>query len=579
MSSTETKPRRRQQQQQQEQQQQQHCNSTKSSPPKWLKESQTLFTKVQHLIDDGNYEAALRLANTIPFRHDVDRTTLSSYAELLDPYSMLLEQRLDQGKWDQGIADYHRLLSTPWGSAIPFNRRAVKATLLLHCALGRWDDVEKMLKRLQITMTTKTVGRMMVTLMDLKVSRHPASAAPAPAPAPTNRHAIGGDHIIRALQAFERTLGLQVNSKTLARIMGHLGDCGNMGAAYRLYRWVRGEKLCATNIRPPTLTHRCSRSIIYLAMIEAAIKNNDTATAERIWHERMHRGVFSDDPNAVHFKPATLSAYNILLNIYASQLPHPRLSRVRRTYRRLLNSGYTPDTYTYNTLMKAFVNVGEPDKAYQMFDTMVRSGNTRPDSRSINLLLRGWIEKNEWHHVEEFVQRLQQMDPMDLDGGTLDSEYTFNIMLQGFLRLDKRTMAVNRLLKSHGDWRQWKHLQPSIDQSYSLSPRTVWEIFESATGSTAKEIKSCLTFPLPSSRSSSRSSSLSSSQSSSQSTAGMISITRPLDQKPIFAGAFNQQGFNQVSCKLFIMAFTLANDPKSAELIKKWMLRCYPSLK
>jgi pentatricopeptide repeat protein len=249
----------------------------------------------------------------------------------------------------------------------------------------------------------------------------------------------------------------------------------------------------------------------------------------------MHRGTFSTHPTTPAFRPATLSAYNVLLNIYASQLPTPNLARVHRTYRRLLNAGHSPDAYTYNILIKAFVNVGKPDLASQVYDTM-RLHHHHHDSRAIHLLLRGWIEQRAWHQVEHFVARLTT-DRIQLD------HRAFNLMLQGFLQLHGRTATIDHLLKSHGDWAYWKHLQQQR-RPYALTSTDLWHLLGTVTGRTKQDLHHPAALPPP--------------------TGGG------------FAALFDDQAFNQVSCKLFIKAFTLANDRASASMIKAWMDASYP---
>ncbi|ORZ12409.1 hypothetical protein BCR42DRAFT_493760 [Absidia repens] len=481
--------------------------------------------KIQNWIDAGKYEQALERFTTLHYYDHVLADT-AMYAELLDPYAILLERRLQQGDWDQGLLDFGRLSSTPgWGSLLEYNRRAIKAVLTMHCAKGNWSRCETMLKHLRIEMTSKTVARMMGTLMELKTpgeDRHSMS-----------KYAVRGQHIVWALQTFERRLGVQVSAEALSRMVGYLGDRGLMEDAYRIYCWARKESTTGKQLnRKKTAvqhhhlgsTHRASKSILYLTMIEAAILNNDTAKAERIWHERMYRGTFN---NTITFRPASLSSYNILLNIYASQLPTPNLARVHRTYRRMLNAGYSPSTYTYNILIKAFVN------------------------------------------VEQFVQRLSS------DGVRLDKR-AFNIMLMGFLQLDGRIMAIDRLLKAHGDWTYWKYMQ-TVRKPYTLTSSELWRIWTSVTGQTKNELEQHYD------RQRKKQQRRQSPSSPSLPTTATTSLSSPPSSTKLtlgFAALFEQEqeAFNQVSCKLFIKAFTLANDPSSADIVKEWMFYSYPPI-
>lgn len=532
-----------------------------------LKNYQTQFNKIQQLIDNDHHDEALKILAAIPFTEkEKVNITDTELIKLLDPYAELLEKKLKLGNWDKGISTYNELITTSWKPVVQRNRRIIKATLAMYCAQGNWDECEKMLKHLKIQFTTKTIARIIFVLLRLNSNG-----------SDNNKYLVDGKYIVRSLQSFERILNLHVNSNTIAKIINHLGERGDIEDAYQLYRWIRGETTIGSKGKVKlTNLQRCNRSIIYLAMINASIKNNDTSKAERAWHDRMFRGTFSDDPNSIDFKPATLTSYNILLNIYASELPIPNLARVRRTYKRLLNCGFTPDINTYNTLIKAFVNSGKCDAAYQVFNTMLNSG-TQPDSWTINTLLFGWITRREWKAVEDFVKHLQE----EKIEKKLDM-VTFNILIQGFLQLDGKIMAVEHILKTRGDWNYLKYLKKSLNP-YTLTPKVIWDIFESVTGYKKKQIELHYKHHLKHRHS------LSSLSSSTSSTSSSLIHEKPKllptkDLKEInnksnsFVELFQEQGADQVTYKLFIKAFLEANDQVSAKKMTQWMIDYYTPL-
>ncbi|CAO3633247.1 unnamed protein product [Cunninghamella blakesleeana] len=530
-----------------------------------LKYYKTYFNKIQQLIDNDLHNEAVKALTTIPFTENEEvNATDTELLKMIDPYADLLERKLRLGNWDEGILTYNKLIATSWKPVIQHNRRIIKATVAMYCAQGNWDGCEKMLKDLKIQFTTKTIARIMLVLLKLNSNGNDK-----------NHFLVDGKYIVRSLQSFERILNIHVNANTIAKLINHLGERGDIEDAYQLYKWIRGE----TTIGPKgkvklTNLQRCNRSIIYLAMINASVKNNDTSKAERAWHDRMFRGTFSGDPNSIDFKPANLTSYNILLNIYASELPMPNLARVRRTYKRLLNHGFRPDITTYNTLIKAFVNSGKCDAAYQVFNTMLHSG-TQPDSWTINTLLFGWITKREWKAVEDFVKHLQE----EQIEKKLDM-ITFNILIQGFLQLDGKIMAVEHILKTRGDWNYLKYLKKSLNP-YTLTPKVIWNIFESVTGYKKKQIELHYKHHLKQKHSPS----LTSSSSSSSSLIHDKPILLPTkDLKEInnksnsFVELFQEQGADQITYKLFIKAFLEANDQVSAKKMTQWMIDYYTPL-
>ncbi|KAI9306806.1 hypothetical protein BJ944DRAFT_262932 [Cunninghamella echinulata] len=533
------------------------------------KKYQTQFIKIQELIDNDQFDEALKLLTTIPYTIEErkDAKIDTGIIQLLDPYAELLEKNLKSSNWEKGIFIYNELMATAWKPVVQYNRRIIKATLMIYCAQGKWDECERLLRHLQIQFTTKTIGRIMLVLLKLTHG---------------NRYLVDGEKIVRSLQSFERVLNIQVNPNTIAKIINHLGERGDIEDAYQLYRWIRGEISIGSKGKVKlTQLQRCNRSLIYLAMINASIKNNDTSKAERAWHDRIYRGTFSEDPNSINFKPATLTSYNILLNIYASELPAPNLARVRRTYKRLLNHGFTPDINTYNTLIKAFVNSGKCDAAYHVFNTMLHSG-TQPDSWTINTLLFGWITKREWKEVEDFVKHLQQ----EKMAQKLDM-VTFNILIQGFLQLDGKIMAVEHILKKRGDWNYFKYLKKS-SSPYSLTSKVIWDIFETVTGYKKKQIEYHYKHHLKNKHLSLSLSSLSTTNVITTSSLCQKS-TKPEaindnnnnnnnnnsnnnNKKGSFLELFQEQGADQVTYKLFIKAFLEANDQVSAKKMTQWMI-------
>ncbi|ORX51663.1 hypothetical protein DM01DRAFT_1346953 [Hesseltinella vesiculosa] len=488
----------------------------------------------------------------------------------LDPFvARLLEQPLEQGQLEAAWAHCEQLTATSWYPSFLHNRRFVKATLVMCCAKQQWRLCEEILRQRHIDMTSKTVARMIHTLIGL--NHHQGSPL-----------TISGRQIVRAIQSFERILNIQLNMYTVTKIMRYLGQVKpykkiegsaakkrslKIDDAYRLYCWVRGEigiKHHKSRSKL-TVTGRASSSQLYLTMIDIAMAHNRTDLAERAWHHRMYSGSHVSSPTIADFRPANLFAYNLLLNIYANELPAPNLDRIQRTYRRLIQHGHTPDVITYNTIIKALVNAGKATTAMDVLESMVASkpfhypgsspgeGNAdnekrciQPDQHTVNLVLQGWVDHRNWSEVEGYVKRIQELDLVrhfDI--------ISFNIMVRGFLHLDGQLLAEENLYKQVSEWSSVKRLQRSA-QPFPLSSTAIWEIFESTTGHQRHHLLTCLrensVHPCPTN-----------------------------ERYQGFQEMFHLNGTDPSTCKLFIKAFSLAKDPRAASLVTKWMFRRPPS--
>lgn len=423
----------------------------------------------------------------------------------LDCYAIVMEHWLTLGKWDDCIIEYERLkLEVP---EIMINRRIVKAVLTARFSNGQdWTLCAKELNRRKITFTTTTVTRILNTMMNLETKK-------------TGQPLVPGQNIITALQLMEKKLNLVLCVEDIGKIISGLGKRGDVENGFRLYTFVREN-----------VSERCASSILYKSMMTSATKNNDIRKLERVWVDMQYRKRYLNSDCQFESKEQhTLTRYNILLNGYASRLPKPDLTKVKKVFQRLLSQNLAPDIVTYNILIKSFVNANNMEAANQIFHKMIASG-IQPDNYSTNTILNGWIIRKDWNHVENFVKELRLST---CNNNNLDI-VTFNLLVQSFLQLDSKSMNYTHLLKNQNKGSHLKQLQESNTHrdTVKMSSKKIWSIFETTTGYNQSNLK--------------------------------------LTQPNAFVTLFSTQP-DQVTCKLFMKAFINIKDYTSASKIHKWM--------
>lgn len=402
----------------------------------------------------------------------------------LDCYAMVLEYWLNKGDHDDCIRAFDRLKHQEKGTVL--NRRLVKAHLT---ALFSKGEGSKQINEIQIEFSSTTMTRILMNMIGQKTR--------------TGQGIVSGKHVLTALHLMENQLNIQLSGEELGRIMSGL-DVEN---GFRLYTWVREQK-----------GERCASNSLYRAMMTSATKHNDVRKLERVWVDMQYRKRFLMKMENEKDEP-TLRRYNVLLNGYASRLPKPDLTKVKKVFQRLLAQKVEPDRVTYNILIKSFVNANNMEAANQIFQKMRDSG-IQPDTYSTNTLLNGWIIRKDWHHVETFVKELKTRTDQELD------IVTFNLLVQSFLQLDSKTMNYTHLLKQQ---KKGSHLKEII-QTDNLSSQKIWSIFESTTGY-GRNLK--------------------------RTSDGFITL-------------FSTQP-DHVTAKLFMKAFMNRQDYASAAKIQKWM--------
>lgn len=442
----------------------------------------TVSAITQTLAENGEFQKALDWLRQSEYpdrviaryrANDSDQTTV---ANMLDPYAIIMEAMVQRGEWSQCIGQLKSMKAGVLQPIVEKNRRIVKATIAARFALGDFLGCKTMLARRQIEFTPTTVFRITQSLLDIRNG---------------GQYRVPGHLAVRGLELLQRELDIQVSGKAIGQIIRKLGQRGDIHDAYQLYRWTRGKsKTGSDNDEDDCYAkkrRRQSLSYVFLAMMEVAITNNDIRKVESVWFDMNHHHCITM-PSEQKNKNATwrpsLSLYNVLLNSYATRQPRPHLTRLTRTFERMIQEGYEPDTVTYNTLIKAFVNLGNLDAAFRIYRKMWQSGHQQqqPDNWTVNTMIRGIVEEKEWERLEQFLKELCRHHYHQI---RLDN-VTFNLIIQGLLHLDKRHLAHVRMLKLQNNWSAAKKLRD--ERPYSLSSETIWEIFECGLGKTREDL-------------------------------------------------------------------------------------------
>ncbi|OBZ91109.1 hypothetical protein A0J61_00859 [Choanephora cucurbitarum] len=454
----------------------------------------------------------------------------------LDSYAVVLEGRLSQGEWKRCEEDYQVLVKQFDQDAVDGNRRIVKALLTAKLAQDKSHDCQQMLKPdFKMKFTPNTVMRIIDTLIHLETkSGHPL---------------VHGSCIVKSLKVLESSLGIYLDGEGISRVILGLGRRGDCEHAFQVYNWVR-ENGVAQSLQ------RCGSPSIYRAMMLAATENSDVRKVERAWVDMQYRKQFYKKCN--HKELHQLATYNFLLNAFASQLPQPDITRLKRAFKRLIKQNLEPDLVTYNIMIKAFVNADNMQAAEQIYRKMLSQNEARPDEWTVNTMLNGWIRRKDWAEVEKFVKELKHNGNLNM--------VTFNLLIQSFLQLDSRTMAQVRLYKHKN---RWDLVEAHSNSKLAMSSEKIWDIFESATGYSkslvAHKTKHNLELV------DSKAALCNQLCNLNHQTTSTASSKEPTSQFAFIKLFSNNTEANQVTYKLFMKAFTNVGDSQSASRIQEWM--------
>lgn len=167
-----------------------------------------------------------------------------------------------------------------------------------------------------------------------------------------------------------------------------------------------------------------------LANCEPCVKNAELAESLLELMLSNHKSVVGHDcvPESNTFRQV-VSAWTKSGSKNAEENAH-------RILNMMLAHSVTPDASTYNAIMTLYLQRGKPGKALQLFDQLISSGRTNPDSYSVNLMLRARTfnpHKLTMDSMEEIEGLLLRMEPRY---GVCATTQSFNIIIDAFARSD-----------------------------------------------------------------------------------------------------------------------------------------------
>ena len=93
-------------------------------------------------------------------------------------------------------------------------------------------------------------------------------------------------------------------------------------------------------------------------------------------------------------------------------------------------AGLRPDDRTYNTLMQGWIELKNMDRAMDLFKQMKRNGRVRPNIVTYTLLISGWARQMRQMDMAEKMMR----DLMN-DRNVSPNTRTFNALISGYLHI------------------------------------------------------------------------------------------------------------------------------------------------
>ncbi|KAJ8761775.1 hypothetical protein K2173_004586 [Erythroxylum novogranatense] len=132
----------------------------------------------------------------------------------------------------------------------------------------------------------------------------------------------------------------------------------------------------------------------------------------------------------------TVLSFNSLLSAYANSMKFDKVDKVFRELPGKLN--IEPDLISYNTVIKAFCDMGSLDSGLSLLDEMEKKG-VEPDLFTFNLLLKGSYGNGQFENGERIWALM-------LEKNVVPDVRSYNAKLNG-LALEKRTKDAVELLE------------------------------------------------------------------------------------------------------------------------------------
>ena len=94
-----------------------------------------------------------------------------------------------------------------------------------------------------------------------------------------------------------------------------------------------------------------------------------------------------------------------------------------------------PNDYSFNTLINAFTEKGDYDKAFQVFDEMIAK-NYIPTASTINTIMKLHLKLKEPH------QAIKAYNYLFKKYGVKENEYTFSILIKAYTEAGQYNKAI-----------------------------------------------------------------------------------------------------------------------------------------
>ena len=125
-------------------------------------------------------------------------------------------------------------------------------------------------------------------------------------------------------------------------------------------------------------------------------------------------------------------SYNTMIAAYARS---GNVAEATETFQTMKKRGFTPDKFSYTSLIKASVVSGDIDGARAMLTDMETNSGVEADVFAYNTVIKGLCDKYRWYEAKELVT------DMEWNGITPDS-YTYGMLMHGFVKADKPGPAL-----------------------------------------------------------------------------------------------------------------------------------------
>ena len=94
----------------------------------------------------------------------------------------------------------------------------------------------------------------------------------------------------------------------------------------------------------------------------------------------------------------------------------------------------SPDASTYNALMTLYLEKGQTEKVLELFDQLISNGRTKPDSYSINLMLRAKVRTSNFLTVSEMDKIEDLLRRIKSSYGVRPTCQTYNVIIDAWAK-------------------------------------------------------------------------------------------------------------------------------------------------